>query len=223
MKKVKSKSGREKVWLSVRLDHQVEFGENVVILGSTKELGLWKKKVKMNWTENGWVCDLELRESDSVEFKFVIVTKDKGMVWESGNNRMLKLPRGGSFGMVCHWNVTGETPDLLPLGSEDYEEEVEDVDENANGVTLLEVERSPFVGQWQGKNISFMRSNEHINREFERKWDTLGLEGLALKLVEGDRSARNWWRKVMLLVVSCGIFCPEEFCSKDVLNMINLA
>ncbi|XWS09268.1 hypothetical protein CRYUN_Cryun40dG0071300 [Craigia yunnanensis] len=194
--KVKPKSGRGKVGLNVCLDHHVEFGEHVVILGSTKELGSWKKQVPMNWTEGGWVMDLELKGGEFIEFKFVIVRKDKSVVWEGGDNRVLKLPQGGSFGMVCHWNSTGETVELLPLSLEEYGDRVEDDGHNESTSDALEVGTSPFVGQWQGRTASFMRSNEHHNKELERKWDTTGLEGLALKLVEGDKSARNWWRKL---------------------------
>ncbi|XP_021646035.2 phosphoglucan, water dikinase, chloroplastic isoform X2 [Hevea brasiliensis] len=198
MQKAKSKSGNGKVQLNVRLDHQVEFGEHVVILGSAKELGLWKKKVPMNWTESGWVCDVELRGGESIQYKFVVVRKDKSMVWEGGDNRILKLPKRGSYVMVCQWNATLEPMNLLPLNLEENEVEVEDVDENGSvsAATLLEVETSPFVGQWQGKSISFMRSNELRHSETERIWDTSDLEGLALTLVEGDRNARNWWRKL---------------------------
>lgn len=200
--KKKSKSGSGNVRLNVRLDHQVKFGESISILGSVKELGLWKKAVKMNWTESGWVCDLKLKGEESVEYKFVIVGKDKSMVWESGDNRILKLPVGGSFGIICHWNETGEAVDLLPLSVQENEEDTEDVGENGSMITdsaaetLLEVKTSPFVGQWQGKAASFMRSNEHRNRESDRKWDNSNLQGLALKLVEDDQNARNWWRKV---------------------------
>lgn len=198
-KKMESGSGHGKVQLNVRLDHQVKFGEHVAILGSMKELGSWKKPIRMNWTESGWVCQLELKGGESLEYKFVIVGKDKRMQWEGGNNRVLKLPKGGSFGTVCKWNETGEAVDLLPLGL-GGNEEGDDMGDNGSVVsrdaTLLEVEMSPFVGEWQGKPVSFMRSNEHGNRETQIKWDTSGLEGLALKLVEGDRSARNWWRKL---------------------------
>ncbi|KAK9289169.1 hypothetical protein L1049_017643 [Liquidambar formosana] len=199
-KKMKSKLGGGKVRLSVRLDHQVKFGESVVILGSVKELGSWKKNVPMKWTEIGWVCELELKGGESVEYKFVIMSKNKSMVWESGDNRVLKLPEEGIFKMVCRWNTTGEAVDLLPSRSEDSGEKMEFVGDNGStgtdGATHLEAGLSPFVEQWQGRAASFMRSNEHQNRETGRKWDTSGLEGLALKLVEGDRNARNWWQKL---------------------------
>ncbi|KAH7573367.1 hypothetical protein JRO89_XS03G0130200 [Xanthoceras sorbifolium] len=200
---IRASSGRGTVRLRVRLDHQVKFGEHVAVLGSTKEFGSWKKKVPLNWTESGWVCDLELERAGSVEFKFVILGKDNTIIWEGGHNRILELPKAGSFGIICHWNVTREDLDLLPLSLQESEGDMEDIGENPSAVTdgapedLLEIKTSPFVGQWQGKAISFMRSNDHGNRETKRKWDTSGLEGFALKLVEGDRDGRNWWRKVL--------------------------
>ncbi|KAL2467661.1 Phosphoglucan [Forsythia ovata] len=135
--------GGEKVKLKVRLDHQVEFGEHVAILGSAEELGTWKKTVMMDWTENGWVCDLELESNEEpIEYKFVIIGKDKkNLTWEIGDNRIFKLE---------------ET-----------------------------VTSSAFVDQWQGKDV-----------ERKSNWDTSGLQELVLKLVKGDQSARNWWRKL---------------------------
>lgn len=201
-KKMGTRTRQGKVKLSILLQHQIEFGEHVVILGSAKELGSWKKKVPLNWTENGWVCELELRGDESIEFKFVILKGDGSMVWESADNRVLKLPKEGSFGIVCQWNATGEAVDLLPLESEKDQVESDAMDDSGSadtdGASISEVQTSPFVEQWQGSSVSFMRSNEHRNRETERRWDTSGLEGLALKLVEGDEKARNWWRKVLL-------------------------
>ncbi|MED6171495.1 Phosphoglucan, water dikinase, chloroplastic [Stylosanthes scabra] len=208
----KSTKVKEKLWLNVLLDHQVEFGEHVVILGSTKELGSWKDNVPLNWTENGWVCDLQFdlkpgQETEkSIEFKFVIVKKNKTLVWEGGENRVLKLPnKPGNFGIVAKWNATGENLELLPLEfDEDHGAGGDDDvftaagEDNGASSSVLEVdsETSPFVEQWQGKGISFMQSNEHKSHETQRKWDTSGLQGLALRLVEEDQNARNWWRKL---------------------------
>ncbi|KAF5950544.1 hypothetical protein HYC85_012537 [Camellia sinensis] len=198
--KMGKKKAQGKVRLSVRLDHQVQFGDHVAVLGSTKELGSWKKQVAMKWTEDGWVCAVELEGGDSVEYKFVIVRKNKKVVWESGDNRVLKLPKGGSFAIICHWDMTGEAVDLLPLDLEQNVEGVEYVGDNGSAATDVVVGTSSFVEQWQGKAASFMRSNEHHNREADRKWDTSGLEGLAVKLVEGDRNGRNWWRKEVVVI-----------------------
>ncbi|XP_050236543.1 phosphoglucan, water dikinase, chloroplastic isoform X2 [Mercurialis annua] len=200
MRNTKSKLGSGKVRLFVHLDHQVKYGEHVAILGSAKELGMWKKNVKMNWKESGWVCDLELKGDESIEFKFIVIGSDKSVSWEGGANRIIKLPKGGSYKIVCRWHATSEAIELLPLN---LEENVVAVDEgegqngSVSGDAVLEVgTTSPFVGQWKGKDVSFMRSNDHGSRESERKWDTSGLEGSALALVEGDRGARNWRKKL---------------------------
>ncbi|XP_048496016.1 phosphoglucan, water dikinase, chloroplastic isoform X2 [Beta vulgaris subsp. vulgaris] len=199
----KTRSRREhgKVQLSILLKHQVQFGECVVIFGSCKEMGSWEKPVTMNWTDNGWVLDLELKGGDSGEFKFVIMGKDKSLNWESGDNRKLQIPGGGKFTLFCHWNMTAEALEILPAESEDDQGLAEVLVDNRPSVsdatvTDSEAQTSPFVEQWQGKAASFMRSNEHHNRESDRRWDTSGLEGLALKLVQDDQNARNWWRKL---------------------------
>lgn len=148
----------------------------------------------LNWTQNGWVCDLEFEQGQGtlhIEFKFVTVNKDDTLVWEAGENRVLKVPGAGNFATVATWDATQET---LELHSLDDDEQVQDADINES---VSESEASPFVGQWQGKPISFMRSNEHRSHETERKWDTSGLQGLPLKFVQADQSARNWWRKVL--------------------------
>ncbi|OVA01660.1 Carbohydrate binding module family 20 [Macleaya cordata] len=199
-----SRPGSGKVQLKIRLNHQVKFGEHVAILGSSKEFGSWKKNLQMNWTENGWVSEVESKGGESIEFKFVILGKDKkGVVWEGGDNRKLKLPQGGTFEMVCHWNKTGEAVNLLTLDSSNNNNNgtVEKESNNVIEVGVVDpvtegVGASTLGEQWQGRAASFMRSNEHGSREADRRWDTSGLEGLVLKLVEGDRSSRNWWRKL---------------------------
>lgn len=197
---MKSKSGHGKVEICFRLEHQVEFGESVVMLGSTKELGSWKNKVPLKWTENGWVTRLDFKGSETIECKFVIVKSDKSLDWERGDNRIFKLPQEGSFEVVCHWSATKEDVGLLPFSSEGNGAGVQDVSNGGAAVSsaggVLEAGESPFVGQWQGKSASFMRSNEHGNRETQRQWDTTGLQGSALKIVEGDKNGRNWWRKL---------------------------
>ncbi|KAI3924013.1 hypothetical protein MKW92_027484 [Papaver armeniacum] len=193
-----------KVKLRVLLNHQVQFGESVGILGSSKEFGSWKKKLQMNWTDKGWVSEVETKGGELIEFKFVIAGKDKNnVVWEGGDNRKFTLPQDGFFQMICHWNNTGESVNLSTLdGTSNDGGAVET--QSSNGVGVGEPVKeggaaSPFVEQWQGKAASFMRSNEHGNREADRGWDTSGLQGCALKLVEGDRNARNWWRKLDLV------------------------
>ncbi|KAK4481272.1 hypothetical protein RD792_012156 [Penstemon davidsonii] len=187
-------SGGDNVKLKVRLDHQVKFGENVAILGSAKELGSWKKKVMMDWTENGWVCNLELNSyEEPIEYKFVIIGKNKEekLTWEIGDNRILKFPGRGSFNVVCKWNTTNEQVQVFPLGEELQEEAKAEKSRNGTTTTVAieeVVSTSNFMEQWQGKDASFVRS--------EGNWDISGLQSIALKLVDGDRGARNWRRKL---------------------------
>ncbi|XP_051150786.1 phosphoglucan, water dikinase, chloroplastic isoform X2 [Andrographis paniculata] len=198
MEKGKSKTpGGDQVKLKVWLEHQVKFGEHVAIFGSAKELGSWKKKVVMDWTENGWVCDLELAGNEEpVEYKFVIVGEDGSLTWESGDNRILQIPRKGCFSAVCKWDKTNEQVELLPLDQAQEEVEAEDSERSVSDALEKAVFTSPFVDQWQGRDVSFVRSKDYFDAEKETKRDTSGLEGIALKLVESDQSARNWWRKL---------------------------
>ncbi|XP_027934248.1 phosphoglucan, water dikinase, chloroplastic [Vigna unguiculata] len=186
-----------KVRLQVRLDHQVQFGDHVVVRGSAKELGSWNKNVPLNWTENGWVCNLEFRGTDHIEFKFVTVKKDSTLVWEGGENRVLKLPVAGNFTTVATWDATQQNLELQPCDDQpQLQEEVGNAYDAATSSVSEKAEPSPFVGQWQGKPVSFMRSNEHRSHETHMKWDTSGLHGVPLKLVQADQNARNWWRKL---------------------------
>ncbi|CAN1346657.1 Phosphoglucan, water dikinase, chloroplastic [Linum perenne] len=195
-KQFMSNSSPGRVRLSICLHHQVRYGEHVVMLGSTKELGSWKKNVPLNWTEGGWVCDLEFKGGQSVEYKFAVVDNDRRTVWEGGENRNLQLPKEGSYEMLCQWNATRENIDLLPRSSNQKLAGSAKIVLDGASPPTHDGEPSPFVGQWQGRAASFMRSNEHGDRESKMNYDTLGLQGLSLKLVEGDQGARNWWRKL---------------------------
>ncbi|CAI5954993.1 unnamed protein product [Closterium sp. NIES-64] len=58
-----------------------------------------------------------------------------------------------------------------------------------------ELEESAFAQKWAGRGVEFMRSNAHKS-ERRGRWDTSGLEGPAKTLVEADKGAGNWWRKL---------------------------
>ncbi|OEL21669.1 Phosphoglucan, water dikinase, chloroplastic [Dichanthelium oligosanthes] len=217
--KKRRKPSKDKVQLRVCLDHQVKFGEHVGIIGSTKELGSWKNQVEMDWTPDGWVCQLDLPGETHLEFKFVIFFKEgKEKIWEDGDNRVVHLPKDGTFDIVCHWNRTEESIDLLGTAeaklSEETDEEIgEDATVSGNialeeignisvagdGYLTPELESSKLGGLWQGSDTVFMRSNEHGNKDSGMKWDTTGLDAVPLQLVEGDKVSRNWWRKLELV------------------------
>jgi len=53
------------------------------------------------------------------------------------------------------------------------------------------------TSQWSGRETVFMQKNDHSG-ERSGIWNTSGLEGVALKLVEGDRDAPSWLNKLSL-------------------------
>lgn len=193
--------------LKLRLDHQVQFGEHHALIGSAEAMGSWQKKTVMNWTESGWVIDLVLNVGERIEFKYIIVLGNGEIIWEDGSNRVIEVPKGGSFDVVCRWN---NTEGITRLDDKDDasgfvhmpEESTEIGDASQNGSATKSKEQSEvgtsFTQEWQGKDISFMRSNDHT-RGGAGKWDTSGLEGPALLLVDGDKNANNWWRKLDLV------------------------
>ncbi|KAL5066613.1 hypothetical protein RYX36_017500 [Vicia faba] len=186
-------TNKDDVHLHLRLDHQVEFGEHVALLGSSKQLGSWKTNVPLNWTPNGWVCDFHFNAGDHIEFKFIIVNQHGTLLWESGHNRVLNLPQPGNFHTVATWNTTHQVIDLLPFDQHHDTNNAEDEDPATASSS------SSFVGDWQGKSISFMQSNQHHTNQPQTTWDTSALQGLPLNFVQGDQTARNWWRKLEIV------------------------
>lgn len=200
-----------KVKLRLRLDNQVQFGENHALMGSAQSMGSWQNRIPMTWTESGWVTDLEVDSGEHIEFKYVIVLPNGEIVWEDGSNRVLEITRGGSFELVSFWNDTqgaleGHNSSIQALeqssgtekislnGSAVERGEVSSAGATDNSTEDFEVSTS-FVKEWQGRQIAFMHSNDH-KRENTGKWDTSGLEGSAAYLVDGDKKANNWWRKL---------------------------
>lgn len=199
-----------KVKVRLRLDHQVNFGEYHALLGSAESAGAWQNRVQMGWTEAGWVADLEANPGEKIEYKYMIVNGDGGLVWENGGNRVLVVPEdsGSHYQVVSRWDATHEEAHFEGLsGAAIPQGEEENAGGGENGSAAPEVEEeeaeaeteteSAFVQGWQGKDISFMRSNEH-SREKVGKWDTTGLSAPAKHIVEGDQKSANWWRKVIL-------------------------
>ncbi|XP_024402326.1 phosphoglucan, water dikinase, chloroplastic [Physcomitrium patens] len=200
MRSVLSVRCGEKVKVRVRLDHQVQFGETHAILGSAKSIGAWQEKVPMTWTEAGWVVDLEGDSGETVEYKHIIVTHDGGVIWEEGPNRTISLPDEGDFELVTHWGCTQEDPQFQggrspkSHGSDNghagkAEEQTEGKAESSKVEEAVREMSTSFVKEWQGASVK-------DRKERSGKWDTTGLGGPTLQIVEGDKSASNWWRKL---------------------------
>lgn len=185
----------EGVKVRVRLDHQVQFGESHAILGSAKSIGAWQEKVPMKWTESGWVVDLEGKPGETVEYKHIIVTHDGNVIWEDGPNRTISLPNDGDVELVTHWGQTQEELQFqnghATNGHAGKADEAAQPQESASSVVEEAVHEisTSFVKSWQGASVK-------DRKDRSGKWDTTGLEGPTLQIVEGDKSASNWWRKL---------------------------
>jgi phosphoglucan,water dikinase len=194
----------KKVKVRLRIDHQVQFGESHAILGSAQCTGAWQERVPMHWTESGWVVELEANSEEKLEYKHIIINHCGDVVWEGGPNRTLSLPSEGEFEVVTHWDCTyeelqlqgeqvvngsplvrddvgGKQAQALEPGSTQREPEIP--------VHRLEELSTSFAQQWQG-------GARGDGKETAGKWDATGLDGPALQIVEGDKSASNWWRKL---------------------------
>eukprot|EP00850_Spirogloea_muscicola_P003513 SM000014S00301 [mRNA] locus=s14:501177:507786:- [translate_table: standard] len=181
-------------------------------------MGAWGSPVEMAWTEAGWMADLTLPAGERVEFKFLILRDGGGEPgWEDGANRVLEVPGdGGEYHLSALWGHQdahlekegggggGSAPAAQNRaasaeaesaeaggGGEEPEPPKEEVPSNGNAG----VEASEFGQRWQGKGTSFMRSNDH-SHDRSGQWDTVGLGGAALRLVEGDKDAGSWRKKL---------------------------
>ncbi|GJP30882.1 hypothetical protein CLOM_g7209 [Closterium sp. NIES-68] len=197
-----------KVKVRFNLPIQVKFGESIAVVGSADWLGSWSDPKALDWSEAGWSVTLDAPAGQEVEFKFVIVKNGKAAVWEDGPNRKVTVPgvdpRGKEFNADVDWNKTTATLS--------WEVTKEDSEESFNGAPVGdsgsdsegelssaedggELEESAFAQKWAGRGVEFMRSNAHKS-ERRGRWDTTGLDGPAKKLVEADKGAGNWWRKL---------------------------
>lgn len=204
-------SENDRIEVQIRVPLQVQFGERLAVSGSANWLGGWSDPKEMTWTEEGWILKAEAKKGEDAEFKFLILGTNggEGTSWENGPNRKLTVPQendktegvaiwdktsdGVQWG-TSNGNGNGNSNGKVSNGSSRKSSNGEN---NGNGkVQVVGGEgESEFGAKWKGREISFMRSNDHSGSRNE-VWNTEGLKGEVLKLVEGDKRSGNWWRKL---------------------------
>lgn len=108
----------------------------------------------------------------------------------------MQVPNGATkeVSVGFTWSCEGLDCNTKPAEelSEDRQEEStnsagERQDSNSQEVSSSDAadDDRPEHLKWQGKQASFMRSNEH-SRERAGRWDASGLEGAAKSVVQGD-------------------------------------
>lgn len=177
----------------------------------------------MSWTEGHvWVYEMEVSPDSYIEFKYVLCPSSGEHTMEGGENRVLPVDSSATAVASGEFGNTSETSieRFGTLGVEDHagngaHEHVEDygttdveerpVAEEPDASSALESTTSEWSAEeegaglgWVGKDTVFMQSNDH-KRERSGTWDSSGLDGPAKRLVEGDRDAGSWRKKLEVL------------------------
>lgn len=193
------------VSVEIELKREVAFGEEHRVVGGCGPLGDWNvgSALKLQWNDGHvWKASVKLPTGKPIEFKCIRVSKDN-VVWEDGENRKVQLSTDGADDMkiVCKWGRTKETTPATFVASPSFSDAAGSSQDGAAARS-----RSPSPGPqseakgsmgWMGKEVVFMRSNEH-SRDRTGSWNTAGLTGVAAQLVEGDKGAPNWLQKLKL-------------------------
>lgn len=83
--------------INFEIEYNTIVGENLAVIGSIDELGLWDpiKSLKMNWNEGHiWKASFYLNNYNNnlhFEYKFIVITDNYVKYWEDGNNRIFTL------------------------------------------------------------------------------------------------------------------------------------
>lgn len=86
--------------VNLGINYHCEFGQQVVLVGSSERLGNWRADsgLAMQWNEgDDWTIDLDLPVEDgtAVEYKYVIRGPHGDVTWKPGSNYDIPLPEQG--------------------------------------------------------------------------------------------------------------------------------
>ncbi|CAL5229927.1 g13352 [Coccomyxa viridis] len=86
--------------INLGINYHCEFGQQVVVVGSSERLGNWQADcgLAMQWNEgDDWTVDLDLPIEDctAVEYKYVIRGPHGDVTWKPGSNYDIPLPEQG--------------------------------------------------------------------------------------------------------------------------------
>lgn len=78
--------------LSFKIQFETSFGQHMCVVGSTPELGEWKKYIKLKWTDGHiWVSETPIPiENNIFKYKYLLLDSDQTL-WESSSDRVADL------------------------------------------------------------------------------------------------------------------------------------
>lgn len=203
---------------------QVGYGDKLCVVGNEKALGRWKldKAFELRWSEGDiWEGQVEVPDDAKIEYKLVKLKGIGDPEWEDGDNRSLDRSASART-VVLVWNSERKTrveegtnskkgtapPRQDTSSGDDYSSGSDSYSSGAD----FDGDGSP-TGAWRGKEVQFMRENAH-SRERSGRWDTSGLEGTLLQVVQGDeksgRCATNANRRFAPSVASPDASAPPR-------------
>ncbi|GAB4819879.1 hypothetical protein N2152v2_006925 [Parachlorella kessleri] len=200
------------VAVTFKLQRKIKYGQSHAVVGNHPSLGKWKvsRAPQMGWSEGDtWQTEVSLPPGTALEFKCVRISNEGGEVkWEEGPNHVLTVPSNGvaQLAVEIDWGSQAEataqqaqqgaSQGAGPEGGADVSSETA----NNGGPTVSSSfeERLPTEG-WQGRKTRFMQNNEHSREREGGVWNTEGLQGSVLALVEGDRDNGSWLGKLAVL------------------------
>ncbi|KAI7840404.1 hypothetical protein COHA_005835 [Chlorella ohadii] len=102
--------GADTMAVTFKLNRKVNFGQELVLVGSTDSLGGWElaRAPHMTWNEGDlWTATIELPAGTHVEYKFALWDPHSPPVWENCPNRAFSVP--AATVVTCAWDEPGAT------------------------------------------------------------------------------------------------------------------
>ena len=153
-------------------------------------------------------CTLRLQShSKAQSSRFQMLIQSWSVQVPNGETESIKVGLTWSQG---HLNIESDGEQMKPSSSEasnrrQSQPRAPDQKLQQNGT----LEDKPEHMRWKGKDVSFMRSNQH-SKDRQGVWDSSGLKGAALTIVEGDEKGakyRSCWAE---LIWSASLSCAHH-------------
>lgn len=187
---------RAKVAFSVQ--QEVSYGDSIKVVGNHSSLGEWNADggANLTWSEgNIWRGQIDVASNARLEFKIVKSTGYGEQHWEQCDNRTLELDSDDSVDVVMEWGClevrTRGGGDSIGNGDGGNGSGAASEGEASGGSGSDDAGPSFTHSTWKGKDVRFMKSNDHSG-DRRGAWNTDGLEGALLTLVEGDSKAARY-------------------------------
>jgi hypothetical protein len=211
-RRVTSASASAGAAVNFSVQKQLRFGQTLRVVGSLPELGGWdpSRAPELTWGDGDvWTGAVALPPGAEASYKFVVFRADGSAEaeWEEGDDRRVT---GSADGPIAVNVEFGRRKD------KDKERSKRNTEKNNNnggsnggngggGASVapsdeLVLAMAGADGRWQGKEVTFMRSNDHSG-DRRGAWKPDGLSGAAKALVDGDMCAPRGAQAAQLRVV----------------------